>query len=301
MPETSIRRTLYVFTVDSWLTAIALAFLSDLKIAYLNIAIAASVALVPLGLGVVYARRRGIGSLVAIFDCLLCGLLAIVPIGISTYLAMQQNLPLADPFLDRADRALGFDWHGFIAFVDQRPFLATLLGMAYQSFQFQLVGLPILSVLLGERIRAYRMVMYYALVCYVSSVIAIWFPAFGTYASYGVKQDALLNINVEFGYAFLTQFNGVRDDPAFVFSLKQMMGILTFPSVHAGIAVLCIWMAWPLKGFRHIFILLNLLMMVSAISHAGHYLADILAGIAVASGTIAFASLLSDMTTGPET
>ncbi len=71
-----------------------------------------------------------------------------------------------------------------------------------------------------------------------------------------------------------------------------MMGILTFPSVHAAVAMLCAWAMWPIRPLRYPFLLLNILMTVSAVSHAGHYLADIIAGIGIAAATIAIVNKL---------
>ena len=244
------------------------------------------------GAAIAYTIVRRMEPLRVALECVGCGLILTVPVGLSTYLAMRADLPLADAALIRMDAALGFDWHAFIRFVDARPLLAESLAQAYQSFGFQLIGVPLLLVAFRRHARAYAMVMGYGIVCFLSSAISIWYPALGTYSVYGVAREQLVHINAHFGYAFLEQFHAVRNDPGFVFSIKGMAGILTFPSVHAAVAVLCAWAMWDVRLLRYPFLVLNGFMAVSAISHANHYLVDVIAGVGVAGLAIAIVSAL---------
>jgi membrane-associated phospholipid phosphatase len=98
--------------------------------------------------------------------------------------------------------------------------------------------------------------------------------------------DQLTNINIHYGYFFLGQFEAVRSDPHFVLSMEQVAGIITFPSVHAAVAGLCIWAAWSVPYLRYPMLILNLSMAVSAISHGSHYFVDVPAGIFLAFGCV---------------
>ncbi len=89
------------------------------------------------------------------------------------------------------------------------------------------------------------------------------------------------------GVEYVPQILAVRDDPNFVLRLEQVSGIISFPSVHAAVAVLCSWAAWPIRWIRFPLILWNTLMMLSAITEGGHYIVDIIAGIGVAGFSIA--------------
>ncbi len=68
----------------------------------------------------------------------------------------------------------------------------------------------------------------------------------------------------------------------FVLDLDQAAGILTFPSVHAGVAALCAWAAWNSPLLRYPVLALNGAMAVSAITHGSHYLMDVIAGLGCA-------------------
>lgn len=229
-----------------------------------------------------YAHLRGMQPLQPALDTLLAGFLVTVPVVTATYLAMGVAMPITDPQLIALDEMLGFDWHGFVAFIDSRPTLAWLLALAYSSFFFQLLLLPVYFSLFRNAARAYAIVFGYTLLCIISCVISVFFPALGAFAFHGIEQADLAAINIKFAYFFLEQFHGVREQSEFVLNFTDSAGILTFPSVHAGVAVLCAWAAWQSCLLRYPLLALNIAMAVSAISHGSHYLVDILAGIVVA-------------------
>lgn len=236
---------------------------------------------------ILYARWRGMAGLPAGLHCVAAVLLLALPVLVWTYAAMKLDMPLADDSLAAMDRALGFDWRGFISFVDSAPALAEGLAGAYTSFPFQILLLPLLLALAGHSTRAYSTLFAFALVCAASSVISIWYPALGTYVAYGTTQSELVNINAKFGFHFLDEFNAVRAGGAFTLFVDRAAGIVTFPSVHAAVAALCAWSAWQVRLLRYPVLLLNAAMAVSAVSHANHYLIDVVAGIGIAGLCVA--------------
>ena len=246
----------------------------------------------------VYCGWRSMPALRNTIEPVGLGMVMTVPTVLSTYLAIGTGMPLADEPLAALDAALGFEWLAFVGYVDGFPWLAYLLGLCYQSFAVQLLLLPVLVALFDRADHAYRMVAAYALICLAASVIAIWFPALGAYPHYGIGPDKLENINIHFGYFFLEQFNGVRDNPDFLFSMSEAAGILTFPSVHAAVAALCVWSTWGIVWLRFPVLVLNLGMAVSAVSHGSHYLVDVPAGIMLAIACIGAICVVTRPTQG---
>jgi membrane-associated phospholipid phosphatase len=233
-----------------------------------------------------YTAWRNMQRLRAALETSSLGLLMTLPVLVFSYAAMRMALPITDGLLIAADRAIGFDWPGFVRWVDHYPRFAVALAYGYSSFSFQLLVLPILLALLGFEGRAYQLVLGYLLLCSAAISISTFFPSLGAYQGYGVDGRALAHVNTHFGYFFLNSFAAVRDDPHFTLSLHNAAGIITFPSIHAGVALLCGWAAWTLRLLRLPFVALNLLMTVSAVTHGGHYLVDIFAGFAVAAAAI---------------
>ena len=64
--------------------------------------------------------------------------------------------------------------------------------------------------------------------------------------------------------------------------LWQLGSVVTFPSFHAAAAVIYIWAVWPLRLLRWMSLLVYSTMLVATPIGGGHFLADVLAGVAVA-------------------
>ena len=233
-----------------------------------------------------YMRWRGDRVLAPLLEIVAAGMLLVLPILVSTYLAMSLNMPLVDPQLVAMDEALGFDWLATVRWIDRSPTFSAILLQSYAAFEKQLLLVPVLLCLLKRADRAAAFIAGYGLLCFLSSIIAVWFPALGTYAHYGYEQADFENLNIHFGYHFLESFHAVRAGESFDLSLGSASGILTFPSVHAGIAFLIMWAMWGVRWMRYPFVALNAMMAFSAVTHANHYLIDIVAGLGVAAVTV---------------
>lgn len=226
-------------------------------------------------------------------------LVQLPPILVVTFVSMRFNLPLADTLLVRMDQALGFNWPAFERWVDTSHALSWTLGMAYQSVFLQIILLPAALCFLGFVPRAYRLVLSYGLLVAFSSAIAVFFPSLSAYSGYGFDPGSLTNINGMNGWLFHEAFVGVRSDPDFVLGAKTADGIVTFPSIHAGIGALLVWAGWSSKLLRWPLVILNVLMTIGAVTHGAHYFVDIASGLAVA-GLAAWTSVkLEDWSARP--
>lgn len=233
-----------------------------------------------------YASWRGLHAIRPALEATSLGLLLTLPVLVLSFAAMRFSMPLADPLLARMDAAIGFDWAQFTHWIDRSPTASLILGLSYSSFSFQLLLLPSLLCIARLPARAYQLVIAYVILCTLSAAIAVFFPSVGAYVTYGLDPASLDNISGKFGHFFLDSFHAVRSDGAFVLRIDNAAGIVTFPSVHVGIAALCVWATWPSRWLRIPFLMLNLAMTVSAITHGAHYLVDIAGGLLVALATI---------------
>ena len=233
-----------------------------------------------------YINWRGLHRLRAALETMLSNTLFAIPLLVFSYVTMRAGLPLMDKPLVAADAFLGFDSRGFVLWMDQFGILSLMLGYCYSSFSFQLLLLPVLLGILGLDHRAYGFALAFIILGIASTSLSAFFPSIGAFAQFGIDSHALKNINGIYGYHFLESFNGVRQAPIYHLSLRSASGIITFPSVHAGVAVLCAWAAWGSHWLRWPFLLLNVGMFVSAITHGAHYLVDVIAGGAIGAVAI---------------
>ncbi len=243
----------------------------------------------------IVCRLRGFLKSSFVVEALAGGIAFSVLVLMSTYLAVSLNAPLADNTLLTLDQRIGFDGAALIRAIDTMPALSWALMHAYASFSLQLILLPMILIVFGHPARAFTLVLAYAVVGFVASFVSIWFPALGSHVVLGIDPDTLASINPYFGHAFLDQFHAVREQPEFLFSLETAEGILTFPSVHAAVAFLCAASAFSLPWLRYPFLVLNGLMGFATLTHGGHYLVDVFAGVGVAALSLYLIASISRM------
>lgn len=199
-------------------------------------------------------------------------------IAVFSYVATATALPLADAELAAADRALGFDWPIWFAWVEAHPTLWLVLRLAYESAIPQLVGIALYLAFSGQPERNSELLWTMMLSLFVIVPISVLLPAGGAWVHY----DAMRFANLAQVRDFLALRNGTLHE----LDLPRLEGLINFPSFHTVLAVL---FAYVLRQRHALFTaatLLNLVMIVSVLSEGGHYLVDVISGIAVAAGAI---------------
>lgn len=197
-----------------------------------------------------------------------------------SYLLISLAPPLTDATLADWDAMLGVDWPTLRAWQESWPAAVQLaLRVGYDS------GLPqILFVVLvlgfsgrGDRLRDFM--LRYTVVTLTVILLSAPVPAAGAWKFF-VGADAP-------DAAQLWHFEALRDGTLRTLALSQMQGLISMPSLHAAMAVLlaqALWTTpwrWPALG-------LNALMLAATPVIGGHYLVDVLAGVALALAAIAW-------------
>lgn len=169
-------RQILIWTVGLSYVAMVLCFLATkVSLDYEEAARAYVVAAIPVT-AMLYAYWRRMRPLYATLDTLVAAYLITIPSLVWTYAGMSLALPLADAKLIAMDRAMHFDWWSFISYVDHRPRLARLLGLAYGSFTIQFFLVPMWLAISGRGVRACALLFCYALLCLLSSILGALVP-----------------------------------------------------------------------------------------------------------------------------
>ena len=204
-----------------------------------------------------------------------------------SYLITSADLPLRDDFLASVDRALGFDWPGFLSATNSSPLVAASLTFVYQT-----TGPVVVLVILwqalhrrGERLAEFIAVL--ALSTVMLCVVMPLLPAAGAFAFYRPAPEQFGNY-AAFGqmWSFAHTFEMLRSGALAVIDLSALQGIVSFPSFHTMLGVMAIYGA---RDSRWLFIpalLLDGAMFVSTLTVGGHHLADVLAGAALTLAAI---------------
>jgi hypothetical protein len=197
-----------------------------------------------------------------------------------SYIAASANAPLCDHWLDAFDRAVGFDWKALLGWMNSAPAVYALLRPIYLSLTLQMTTVVLCLAFSGRLVwlRVYTLAFF--LVVLVSIAISAILPAAGAWPHYGLSAtDSQIVPAVSTSWPV---FYGLRDGSFRLLVAVGSEGIITFPSVHAALAVLVIAALWPIPALRYVAIAINLLMLVATPIHGSHYFVDVIAGGALA-------------------
>jgi membrane-associated phospholipid phosphatase len=211
-----------------------------------------------------------------------------------SYIAASLDLPLRDAWFDAADHALGLDWSALLGWMDAHSTLHPLFRLIYFSLMPQTV-VVVLALALAGRLAWMRVfVLAFMISTVVTIVIAAIVPAEGVWGFHNLSAAAYPDIVPATREIHLPTFLGLRDG-----SFRQLMamgaqGIITFPSLHAALALIITVGLWPIPVLRWIGLAINTLMLVSIPIDGGHYFIDVPAGLAIAWASIVAAKRIAD-------
>jgi len=191
---------------------------------------------------------------------------------ILSYLVCTTNQPLVNSTLDALDSSLGFNTSALFYWFQAHPIWNTVFTYIYMTPTFQTLFLIFYFGFLKNPLYLQRFILLFMISTPLTILLAGLFPAVGTYAwySYAAEESQLKVFH---------HFCQLRQN---ILNLKPELGIVEFPSFHTTIALMYVYTFRDERKMIFIpLLLLNLLMIFSCLSQGGHYLTDILGGIAV--------------------
>jgi membrane-associated phospholipid phosphatase len=219
------------------------------------------------------------------------GVTAIV--GPLSYVALAPGWPLQDFTLAALDRGMGFDSRSVILFVNDHPMVSNALTLGYVMIKWPLLVIPVVLAWTRRFIRLQQFVMSLTVAMVITIVVSVLVPAIGNYQSLGLTAGDVPNVNMIPFLHLQHDIPQVRNGSLRYLELFKLAGVVAFPSFHAVSAVLFAWAFAPVRGWGPVALVLNGLMLASTPVLGGHYLIDVVGGIALAIASIAFAKWLS--------
>lgn len=194
--------------------------------------------------------------------------------------AVGASVPLQDQLFDTMDKALGFDWIAVLRWTNDAPATFGVLRLIYSSLLPQMT-LAVLCLAFTGRLmwlRTFMLAFVLATLCTIA--LSAVLPAAGTWLYYGLTEADARVLPVV--HTVWPVFTGLRDGSVRGLVAVGAEGVITFPSLHAALAVLMIAALWPIRLLRWPILIINTAMLVSTPIDGAHYLVDVLAGVAVA-------------------
>lgn len=215
----------------------------------------------------------------------------VVEITLFSYLATATTRPLIDADLAAIDARLGFIWTEWAATLNANTIVSAALAGAYASIGPQLILIPVLLVFVRNE-RLFQFVALFGIAGLLTVTAMFFMPTAGAFDYFKPASDILNQFNSADGGGHLTQFRALRSMQPFRISV--LAGIVTFPSFHAALGLLFIYITRGIRFAAPIFLILNLSMIISTVPVGGHYLTDVIAGIVVALAAISVVRRAAD-------
>ena len=191
--------------------------------------------------------------------------------------------------IQKWDLIFGFDWYKIVSALQKYDNMIYYFHVAYVSFLEQMTFAAALFLVLKKydniSCLLTHLILGALLTCFISGFISVEPPTLAVARLHGVN-DIVISAKLD----IIDQLRGLRDGSLRTVSAANLQGLVSFPSFHVQMAV---YFAWAFRKVRWLAIpmlLLNILMIFGAITEGGHYLMDVLGGLAVAAVTIVLAA-----------
>jgi membrane-associated phospholipid phosphatase len=220
--------------------------------------------------------------------CLICVL------GLSlaclSYVCARLSLPLWDTQIISADSYFGFSWLSAARWFDRTPALLHILNAAYATFTGQLIVTAVLLLWAGRIREIDRYFVAFVCASILAEAASLAFPTLGP--AFSMASAVSFAHLSAIGRTTADIVLALRSGSLHIIDARALDGIISFPSLHAAVAILIPYhLRWskPLFGISAA---LNSLMLVSAIPCGNHYLMDVLGGLLIAGWAIAISAAL---------
>jgi len=215
------------------------------------------------------ARYRHDEKIRTMIVCASLLILFTVTASVFSYLVVSTNAELVDSSLASWDHMLGFDWPKVFLWVQQKPQLDRILALAYTSVIPQIIVVIVYLSLTKRHKTLAEFNGAFVATFLIIEIVSAFFPAAGPFKYYAdvVHADS----------SMLSHFEPLRSGALRSIDLLATQGLVSIPSFHAILAILLIY-AMRETRLRMLFLLINILVLISTPTCGGHYLVDVIAG-----------------------
>ncbi|MEV5021435.1 phosphatase PAP2 family protein [Sphingobium sp. LMA1-1-1.1] len=207
-------------------------------------------------------------------------------------------LPFQDAALLSADDAVGFHWLALYQLFLAHPWLFDVNSGLYRL----IIPLPYvvltLLALCNQRKEAWALMFAWGICLAITVVIYPYFPAIGPYEYFHIARSDAPKALSDYPWLFDGRIASIRDHGQRVIDPLQFIGLVSFPSFHAGSSLLLAWTCLSVRWVGPVLAVLSVGMGAAALISGSHYLIDLVGGVSIALFAIWLASKLVGMTEG---
>jgi hypothetical protein len=188
--------------------------------------------------------------------------------------------PLIDPTLIQADAVLGYHWPSAVALLAQYPGVAAVLGYIYHSSLVQILLTIVLLAALSRETALHQFLLVGMITLTIA--VAIWWllPSVGPSAFQSIPEADRLATGLYFDPTYGQHLKNLVEVGPRRISPEVITGVVAFPSYHMIMALMVVWYVRGTFAFLPL-TAVNTAMVPATLTHGGHHLVDLLAGLAV--------------------
>lgn len=224
--------------------------------------------------------QKGVSRLADAFGAVAIAGLGGMICGAVAMLVLRLHFPMADSILRSFDLALGFDGLAILDWqLRQGLWLFVPMRLAYIYTLPLFFGGMVLLALLGNRVEAWRASFCFVGTLLTTCIISIVVPAKGL--AVWATASLLDRLPVGAMRSFWARFDDFYSGADPILRVQVLDGVISFPSFHAVVGFLTFAM-WRKNIWTRIVAGSYLaVMLLSTLPGGGHYVVDLLAGLAV--------------------
>ncbi len=188
--------------------------------------------------------------------------------------------PLIDPALIRLDALLGYHWPSVVAWLAHYPGLAAALGLVYHSSLVQILLTIVLLAALSRELVLHRFLLVGIITLIVA--VAVWwtFPSIGPSGFQSIPEADRLATGLYFNPAYGEFLRHLVEVGPRQITPEVVTGVVAFPSYHMIMALMVVWYTRGTFAFLPA-LAVNTAMVPATLTHGGHHLVDLIAGLVV--------------------
>ena len=224
----------------------------------------------------------------------LCFLVVFAPCcAILTYFSLSLGLHRVDVDLAAFDRALGVDWQALTAFAARHPAFNAVLSFVYKLSVWQVLALLIILGWKAPDPVDIDKLCIAIMICGIGTILVwIMLPSIGASAVYVLPDMIDKNVHASVDNAYTRDLIRLYEHGPGMITPSDVRGVVGFPSFHTEEAIVVTWFARRLRLASLVFLVFNILVLLSCPIQGGHHVADVLGGFALAMAAIAVSERL---------
>jgi membrane-associated phospholipid phosphatase len=191
--------------------------------------------------------------------------------------------------LENADHAIGFHWRAFSMGVHSVPYLSEGIGFCYRNWIRETFVVLLALTATRKFDDLFTFTASYIIAGVITLGVSGVFDAKSREAVAAYANPAGMHLPSGVSPLYIEKLEHMRHGLDNVMHFDQMIGLVAFPSLHAGMAIL---LAVAMRNVRWLwlpFLAFNVVVVVGTITEGGHNLMDVLAGLAFAVLAVALA------------